>query len=91
MSKRNARDIVSWVQAMHAPPFMKKRVFWGLLVVGGRVVAGMERRARGDCFKANFSQGGEVVRWVPDKQAEWLALESARILRLDIAGIDFVD
>jgi len=91
MSKRNARDIVSWVQAMHAPPFMKKRVFWGLLVVGGRVVAGMERRPRGDCFKANFGQDGEVVRWVQDEQAEWLALESARILRLDIAGIDFVD
>jgi len=61
-----------------------------VLVVGGRVVAGMERRAQGDCFKANFSQGGEVVRWVPDKQAEWLALESARILGLDIAGIDLL-
>lgn len=61
-----------------------------VLVVGGRVVAAMERRAHGDGFKANFSQGAEVKAWKPDRDAEWLALESARILGLDIAGIDLL-
>lgn len=61
-----------------------------VLVVGGRVVAAMERRARGESFKANFSQGAEVLAWKPDREAEWLALESARVLGLDIAGIDLL-
>ena len=61
-----------------------------LLVIGGRVVAAMERRAQGNDFKANYSQGGEVLPWKPDRNAEWLALESARILGLDIAGIDLL-
>lgn len=61
-----------------------------ILVIGGRIVAAMERRAKGDGFKANFSQGGEVLAWTPDRDAEWLALESARILGLDIAGIDLL-
>ena len=61
-----------------------------LLVVGGRVVAAMERRARADGFKANFSQGGTVAPWTPDREAEWLAIESARVLGLEIAGIDLL-
>ena len=61
-----------------------------LLVIGGRVVAAMERRAKDGGFKANFSIGGEALAWKPDRQAEWLALESARILGLDIAGIDLL-
>ncbi len=61
-----------------------------LLVVGGRIVAAMERRSLDGGFKANFSQGGEVRPFKPDRDAEWLALESARILNLDIAGIDLL-
>jgi gamma-F420-2:alpha-L-glutamate ligase len=61
-----------------------------MFVVGGRVVAAMERRARDDSFKANYSIGGEVLPFVPDRNAEWLALESARLLGLDIAGIDLL-
>lgn len=61
-----------------------------ILVVGGRVVAAMERRAPEGGFKANFHQGGEVLRWEPDREAQWLALESARILGLDIAGVDLL-
>ena len=61
-----------------------------LLVIGGRVVAAMERRAAEGNFKANYSQGGNVFAWKADRNAEWLALESARILGLDIAGIDLL-
>lgn len=61
-----------------------------LIVVGGRIVAAMERRASDGGFKANFSQGGEVLPWSPDRDAEWLALESTRVLNLDIAGIDLL-
>ncbi|MDD3797731.1 MAG: RimK family alpha-L-glutamate ligase [Novosphingobium sp.] len=61
-----------------------------MLVIGGRVVAAMERRAKDGGFKANFSMGGDVLPFKPDRGAEWLALESARLLGLDIAGIDLL-
>ena len=61
-----------------------------LLVVGGRIVAAMERRSPDGGFRANFHQGGAVRPFKPDRDAEWLALESARILNLDIAGIDLL-
>ncbi|GGC28389.1 alpha-L-glutamate ligase [Novosphingobium marinum] len=61
-----------------------------MLVIGGRVVAAMERQATNGSFKANFSIGGEVKPFKPDRDAEWLALESARLLGLDIAGIDLL-
>ena len=61
-----------------------------ILVIGGRVVAAMERRSVNDNFKANFSLGGEVKPFKPNRDAEWLALESARLLGLDIAGIDLL-
>lgn len=61
-----------------------------ILVIGGRVVAAMERTSVNDNFKANFSLGGEVKPFKPNRDAEWLALESARLLGLDIAGIDLL-
>lgn len=61
-----------------------------ILVIGGRVVAAMERRSMTDNFKANFSLGAEVKPFEPNRDAEWLALESARLLGLDIAGIDLL-
>jgi len=61
-----------------------------ILVIGGRVVAAMERTSVNDNFKANFSLGGDVKPFKPNRDAEWLALESARLLGLDIAGIDLL-
>ncbi|MDX2084944.1 MAG: RimK family alpha-L-glutamate ligase [Candidatus Melainabacteria bacterium] len=61
-----------------------------VMVVGGRVVAAMERRATGDNFKANYHQGGVVLPFPITKEVEWLALESTRLLNLDIAGIDLL-
>ncbi|MGF1444793.1 MAG: RimK family alpha-L-glutamate ligase [Pikeienuella sp.] len=61
-----------------------------VFVVGGRVVAAMERRSAEGGFKANYTQGGEVRAWTPDRDAELLALESARVLGLEIAGIDLL-
>ena len=61
-----------------------------VLTVGGRPIAAMERRATDGSFKANFSRGGKVKRYEISKELEWLSLEIARILHLDIAGIDFL-
>jgi len=61
-----------------------------VFVIGGKVVACMERLAKEGDFKANFSRGGEVRQFKISPEIEWLATESARILGLDIAGIDLL-
>lgn len=60
------------------------------LVVGGRVVAAMERRARPDEFRANFHRGSEcrAVDLSPEEVAT--ALSAARVMGLHIAGVDLL-
>lgn len=61
-----------------------------VFVVGGRVVGCMERCSGDGGFKANFSQGGKVKNYEINSEIEWLATESAKILGLDVAGIDLL-
>lgn len=61
-----------------------------LFVVDGHVIAAMERRACEGEFKANFSQGGSVVEFHPDKAAKDMAVMTAGILNLRVAGIDLL-
>jgi gamma-F420-2:alpha-L-glutamate ligase len=60
-----------------------------LVVIGGRVVASMQRTAAKG-FKANVSQGGTAEAIEPSPSLRWLATEVARILDLDMTGIDFL-
>ncbi|ADC66301.1 alpha-L-glutamate ligase, RimK family [Ferroglobus placidus DSM 10642] len=59
-----------------------------VFVVGGRAIGAMLRKAKGEKFKANFSSGGEVSPFNLNPAVEWLAVESAKLLGLDIAGVD---
>jgi len=61
-----------------------------LFVVDGEVVASMERRATDGGFKANYTQGAEVVEFVPDDDAREMAIKTAEILNLQVAGIDLL-
>ena len=61
-----------------------------VFVVGGRVVACMERFSQNGGFKANFSLGGQVREYPVNEEIEWLATESSRILGLDITGVDLL-
>jgi gamma-F420-2:alpha-L-glutamate ligase len=61
-----------------------------LFVVDGQVIACMERRARAGGFKANFSQGGSVAEFIPDKEAIDLAVKTAQVLDIQVAGIDLL-
>ena len=58
------------------------------LVVGGKVVACMRRRANGDEFRSNFHLGGSVEKIDIDPDFEKIAIKAARILGLEIAGVD---
>jgi gamma-F420-2:alpha-L-glutamate ligase len=61
-----------------------------LFVVDGEVVAAMERRAPEGGFKANYSQGGSVVEFIPDDAARDLAIKTSEILDLQVSGIDLL-
>lgn len=61
-----------------------------VLVIDGRVVAAMERRSTDGGFKSNISLGGSGEPFVPPPEMAELAVQVARELKLDIAGIDIL-
>ncbi len=61
-----------------------------VIVIGGRAIGAMLRTASDDNFKANYSAGGEVISYKINPTIEWLAVESAKIVGLDIAGVDIL-
>lgn len=61
-----------------------------VLVVGGRVVAAMERRSLTGGFKSNVSLGGVGIAYNPPAEMAELAVKAADILGLDVTGIDIL-
>lgn len=59
-----------------------------ILVIGGKVVAAMERTSSDGGFKSNISLGGSGRAFKPPREMAELALNVARELNLDVAGID---
>jgi RimK family alpha-L-glutamate ligase len=61
-----------------------------VIVIGGRVVGAMLRQSTDGSFKANISRGGEGKAFDVDDQMELLAIQTAKVLDLDIAGVDLL-
>ena len=60
-----------------------------VFVLGGKVIGCMKRSSK-NSFKANFSRGAKVEPFKLTSEIEWLATETARLVGLDIAGIDLL-
>lgn len=60
-----------------------------VFVLGGRIVGCMKRFSE-TSFKANYSRGGGVEAFELTPEIEWLSTETARLLDLDVAGIDLL-
>lgn len=60
-----------------------------VFVIGGKVVGCMQRKSKSG-FKANYSLGGTVEPFPLSKEIEWLAIETARLMELEIAGVDLL-
>ncbi len=58
-------------------------------VVGGRAIGAMLRSANKG-FRANVSKGASVDNFLLTPEVEWLAVESAKVLGLEIAGVDLL-
>jgi len=61
-----------------------------VIVIGGRSYGAMLRTAKRGQFKANYAAGGDVSLYKLYPLVEWLAVESTRILNLDVAGVDIL-
>lgn len=61
-----------------------------VFVVQGKVIAAMQRIAKGDDFKANYSQGATVEAFKIDKKAADIAIKTANALNIQVAGIDLL-
>ena len=61
------------------------------LVVGDRVVAAMRRVAQGDEFRSNVHRGGSVEAVELDEEYERVAVRSAQIMGLRVAGVDMLE
>jgi gamma-F420-2:alpha-L-glutamate ligase len=61
-----------------------------VLVVGGKVIGAMKRTAPEGDFRANISNGGSGELYPLTDEIEYIARETAKVLNLDIAGIDLL-
>lgn len=62
-----------------------------IIVVGGRVLGAMKRVAKLGRFRANVHQGASVEEHPLNEELEWLALQAAEAMGLDVAGVDIVE
>jgi ribosomal protein S6--L-glutamate ligase len=92
-----AQAIIETLQSMNVNILIQKFVAESkgkdirAFVVGDRVVAGMRRVAEGDEFRSNIHRGGKAEVIELDKAYVETALQSARILGLNIAGVDMLE
>lgn len=61
-----------------------------VFVVGGRVVAAMERKAKRGEFRSNFHRGGSIALTDLSELEIRYAVESAKAIGLDVAGVDII-
>lgn len=61
------------------------------LVVGDRVVAAMRRTASGEEFRSNVHRGGSVEAVTLEPEFEEVAVRSAHIMGLRVAGVDMLE
>ncbi|ROR11217.1 30S ribosomal protein S6--L-glutamate ligase [Erwinia sp. JUb26] len=60
------------------------------LVIGGEVVAAIERVAKEGEFRSNLHRGGSARRVVIDDREREIAVRAAATLGLDVAGVDIL-
>lgn len=91
-----AESVISALRSLDAPllvqEFVKEAKGHDLrcLVIDGRVVAAMERRAGPGDFRANLHQGGTAVPVRLSPSERKLAIRAAQTLQLHVAGVDIL-
>lgn len=61
-----------------------------VFIVGGKIIAAMERKAKKGEFRANFQQGGSVSVIDLSPEERKIAITAASLIGLDVAGVDII-
>ncbi len=61
-----------------------------VIVLGGKVLGGMLRRAESEDFRSNVGAGGSGVAYEPSEEQATAAIKAARALGLDYCGVDLL-
>lgn len=61
-----------------------------MMVVFGDVVAAIKRKSEGEGFKSNIEDSSALFPYDPPKELQKLAIDAAKALQLDIAGVDIL-
>ena len=95
-TKKAAESVINAFKALNAnllvQEFIKEAHGKDLrcFVIGGKVVASIQREAAPGDFRANLHQGGSasIVKITPEEKA--LALKATKVLGLKVAGVDII-
>ncbi len=60
------------------------------LVIGGKVVAAMQRQAREGEFRSNLHRGGKATAIKLTAEERTMAVRAAKVIGLDVAGVDML-
>ena len=61
-----------------------------VLVIGNKPIGAMKRSSQDGSFKANLTRGGVGELYPLDNEITYIATETAKLLNLDIAGVDLL-
>jgi len=86
LSSISLKKIMIIQEFVDAQPGTDLRVW----VIGGKTVVAMKRTGAEGDFRANISQGGTAELFVITEEVDYLARETARVLGLQIAGVDLL-
>jgi ribosomal protein S6--L-glutamate ligase len=95
-SKRSMQSIADYLLKKNEPIKIQEYIAESkgkdlrLFVVGGKVVATMQRSAKKGDFRSNFHKGGSVKSIEPTTEEVKMATRAAKYMGLDIAGVDIL-
>ena len=97
-SKQEYIKFIEFVDAVHNEKTLIVQEYLGykpgedlrVFVVGGKVLGAMKRTAPIDDFRANITNGGTGESFPVSQEIEEIALRTAEVLNLSIAGIDLL-
>lgn len=61
-----------------------------VFIIGGKIIAAMERKAKRGEFRSNFERGGSVSLADLSEEERTVALNASNAIGLDVAGIDII-
>jgi len=90
-----ASRVLESLEAMHAVFYVQRTIDHGgrdvrVFVIGGRVLGAIERRAPDGDWRTNVARGGSARTFEMPAGWDRLAIEAARVVGTDYAGVDLL-